>query len=207
MCHSWGATACAHVQGSGRSRSRERLNRSRSNLVNWWGSVSKVACKSKLRPTLYVRTCRVTVLDLKNGWTDCAQFWYSDRDQLLGCRESLLEAFTRSSARAGLNLSLARLSKSVLLVPYFICICELRMLPPAQGWILFGTISVMLYATQKGGRGIFVIGGTIKSDFSSLEGAWGLLRASSNYIFLINTWRDFSEGLFVVGERLRASSN
>ena len=33
MCHTWGATACAHLQGNGRSRSRVRLNRPRSNLV------------------------------------------------------------------------------------------------------------------------------------------------------------------------------
>ena len=49
-------------------------------------------CKSKLGLILHVRTCRVTVPDLKNGWTDCAQIWYTDRDQLPGCRESQLEA-------------------------------------------------------------------------------------------------------------------
>ena len=114
MSHNWGATACVHVQGS--------------------------------------------FPDLENGWTDCAQIWYSngdrlvewrakvswdllctcaragwrfqisrtagpiafkfgilvhsstDRDRLVGCRASQLEAHPRSSARAGLNLSLARLS-------------------------------------------------------------------------------------------------
>ena len=52
----------------------------------------------------------------------CAQIWYTDRDELVGCRESQLEATRRSSARAELNLSLARLSppKGVLLV----CICR-----------------------------------------------------------------------------------
>ena len=45
--------------------------------------------------------CRVIVPDHKNGWTDCAQIWYTDRDQLLGCRERQLEASLRSSARAG----------------------------------------------------------------------------------------------------------
>ena len=67
-------------------------------------------CKSKLGPTLHVRTCRVTVPDLKNGWADCVQIWYTDRERLVGCRESQLETHPRSSARAGLSLSLARLS-------------------------------------------------------------------------------------------------
>ena len=118
MCLSWGATAHAHVQGNGRSRSRERLNRSRSNLVYWWGPVSRVACNSDLGPTMHVRTWRWTDPDLKNGWTDYSQIWYADRDQLLGCRGIQLEAPSRSSARAGLNLSLARLSppKGVSLV-------------------------------------------------------------------------------------------
>ena len=48
--------------------------------------------QSKLGPTLHVRAFRVTVTDLKNGWVDCAQIWYTDGDQLLGYRESQLEA-------------------------------------------------------------------------------------------------------------------
>ena len=41
---------------------------------------------------LHVRACKAMVVpDLKNGWTNCAQIWYTDRDQLLGCRESQLE--------------------------------------------------------------------------------------------------------------------
>ena len=67
-------------------RSRKRLNRLRSNLVQRWGPVSRVACKSQLRLTLHVRTCRVTVPDLKNGWADRVQIWYKDRDRLVGCR-------------------------------------------------------------------------------------------------------------------------
>ena len=31
--------------------------------------------------TLHVRTCRMTILYLKNDWTDCDQIWYTDRDQ------------------------------------------------------------------------------------------------------------------------------
>ena len=60
----------------------------------------------------------VPVPDIKNGWTDFAQIWHTDRDQLLGCRESQLEARPRNSARTGLNFSLGRLSppKVVLLV-------------------------------------------------------------------------------------------
>ena len=54
-----------------------------------------------------MRTCRVTAPDLKNGWTDRTQIWYTDKDQLLGCRGSQLETSPRISARAGLNLSLA----------------------------------------------------------------------------------------------------
>ena len=30
--------------------------------------------------------------DVKNGWTDCAQIWYTDRGQLVGCRASQLGA-------------------------------------------------------------------------------------------------------------------
>ena len=65
--------------------SRERLNRLCSNLVQRWRPVSRVACKSQQGPTLHVRKCRVTVPDLKNGWADCAQIWYTDRDRLDGC--------------------------------------------------------------------------------------------------------------------------
>ena len=67
-------------------RSRERLNRLRSNLVQRWGPVSRVVCKSQLGPTLHVRTCRLTVPDLKNGWADWVQIWYTDRDRLAVCR-------------------------------------------------------------------------------------------------------------------------
>ena len=118
MCHSWGTTARAHVQGNSCSRSRERLDRSRSNLVYWWGLDKRVMCKSKLGPTLHVRACRLTVPDLKNGWIDWAQIWYTVRDRLVRCHQSQLEAPPRSSARAGLSLSLSRLSppKGVLLV-------------------------------------------------------------------------------------------
>ena len=104
------ATARAHVQGNGRFRYQDQLGRSHSSLIYWWGPVSRVACNGKLGPNLHMRTCRVTVPDLKSGWTDCAQLWYTDRDQLVGCRESQLEAPLHSSARAGLNLSLARVS-------------------------------------------------------------------------------------------------
>ena len=49
-----------------------------------------MAYKSKLGPTLHVRTCRVTVPDLKNCWTDCAQIWYTVRDRLVGCRAQVI---------------------------------------------------------------------------------------------------------------------
>ena len=94
-------------------RSRERLNRLRSKLVQRWRPVSigrRATGKWPLGPTLHLRTYRVTVPDLKNGWTDCVQVWYTDRDRLVGCRASQLEVHPRSSARAGLNLSLDRLS-------------------------------------------------------------------------------------------------
>ena len=39
---------------------------------------------------MHLRTCRVTVPDLKNGWTDCAQIWYTVRDRLVGCRALLI---------------------------------------------------------------------------------------------------------------------
>ena len=40
---------------------------------------------------------------------DCVQNWYTDRDPVVRFRASQLEAHPRSSARAGLNLSPARL--------------------------------------------------------------------------------------------------
>ena len=110
MCHNWSATYCTCARARVVPRSRERLNRLRSNLVQRWGPISRVACKSQLGPTSHVRTCRVTVPDLKNRWADCVQIWYMDRDRLVGCRASKLEAHPRSSARVELNLSLARLS-------------------------------------------------------------------------------------------------
>ena len=42
----------------------------------------------------------------------------------------------------------------------------------------------------QGGRCTVVIGGTFRRDFSSLGGR------PFNYIFPVNTWKDFSEGLF-----------
>ena len=66
--------------------------------------------QSQLGPTLHVHTCRVTVSDIKNGCADNVQIWYTDRDRLVGCRLSQLEAHPRSSTRAGLNLPLARSS-------------------------------------------------------------------------------------------------
>ena len=87
MSYNWGATARANVQGVV-SRSRERLNRLRSNLVQRWGPVRRVECKSQLGPTLPMRTCSMTVPDLKNNWADCMQIWCTDRDQLVGCPAS-----------------------------------------------------------------------------------------------------------------------
>ena len=49
-------------------RSRERLNRLRSNLVQWGGPGRRVACRNHLGLSLHVCKCRVTVSDLKNGW-------------------------------------------------------------------------------------------------------------------------------------------
>ena len=39
---------------------------------------------------MHVRTCRATVPDLKNGWTDCAQSWYTVMDRLEGCRAQVI---------------------------------------------------------------------------------------------------------------------
>ena len=72
---------------------------------------------------MHVRTSRVMVPDLKNGWNDCVQIWYTDRDRLVGCRASQLEAHPHSSARAGLHLSLTRslvAPNGVLLVLFII---------------------------------------------------------------------------------------
>ena len=87
-------------------RSEQLLNPLRSNFVPWWGPGRRVACKSNLGPTLHVRMCRATVPDRKNGWTDCARIWYTDRDLLVNCCASRSEAPLRSSALiAGLTLS------------------------------------------------------------------------------------------------------
>ena len=103
-------------------------NRSRWKWIPWWGPVSRVACKSQLGPTLHVRTCRMTVLDLKNGWTDCAQIWYTDRDQLLGCQFSW-KHFTQF-LRTGLKPSFARLSPQK--APYWLVLCCLTSLVCSQ---------------------------------------------------------------------------
>ena len=64
---------CTYARARVVPRSRERLNRLRFNLVQRWGPVSRVACKNQLGPTLHVRTCKVTIPDLKNGWAGCVQ--------------------------------------------------------------------------------------------------------------------------------------
>ena len=108
MCYSWGVTARAHVQGSfpdlknGGTDCAQIWYSDWHRLVGW--------CASQLGPTLHVRTFRVPVPDFKNGWADCVEIWYTDRDRLVGCRASQMKAASRSSASAGLNLSLARLS-------------------------------------------------------------------------------------------------
>ena len=122
MCHSWGATARAHVQGN----DVPDLENSWTDCAQTWyiDGDQLVGWRTKVNWDLpcTCSTCRMTVPDLKNGWTDCAQIWYTDRDQLVGCRESQLKAPSRSSARGELNLLLARLSppKGVLLVYYVV---------------------------------------------------------------------------------------
>ena len=64
MCHSWGATARAHVQGN-------------------------------------------DVPDLENGWTDCAQIWYTVRDRLVGGLHKLI-GVTRAQFRTCKAQYLAR---------------------------------------------------------------------------------------------------
>ena len=39
---------------------------------------------------MHVRTCRVTVPDLENGWTNCAQIWYTVGDRLAGCHAQVI---------------------------------------------------------------------------------------------------------------------
>ena len=76
---------CTCARAGGVSRSRERLGRLRSNLVHGWGPVSRVPCKSHFGPRLHVRTCRMPLPDLRNGWADCVQIWYTASDRLEGC--------------------------------------------------------------------------------------------------------------------------
>ena len=72
--------------------------------------------------TLHVHTCRVTVPDLKNGWTDCDQIWYTVRDRLVGGRAQVIGGTPAQFARARLTISLARSSptKGVILVFIFV---------------------------------------------------------------------------------------
>ena len=58
---------CTYTRARVVPRSRERLNRLRSNLVQRWGPANRVACKSQLGPTLHVRRCRVTVADSRTA--------------------------------------------------------------------------------------------------------------------------------------------
>ena len=51
---------------------------------------------------LYVRTCKATVVpDLKNSWTDRAQTWYIEGEQLVGWRAKVNWDLPYTSARAG----------------------------------------------------------------------------------------------------------
>ena len=77
---------CTCARAGGVSRSRERLGRLRSNLVHGWGPVSRVPCKSHFGPRLHVRTCRMPLPDLRNGWADCVQIWHTASDRLEGCK-------------------------------------------------------------------------------------------------------------------------
>ena len=57
--------------------------------------------------------------ELKDGWVDCAQIWFTDREPVSRVPyKSVGGIFLSSSAGAGLTLPLARLSpqKDVLLV-------------------------------------------------------------------------------------------
>ena len=119
---------CTCARAGGVSRSRERLGRLRSNLVHGWGPVSRVPCKSQLGPRLHVRTCRMPLPDLRNGWADCVQIWHTASDRLEGCFcASPLEAPSRPSARAGLTISLARSSPKR-------CFTGIKILSFCEGW-------------------------------------------------------------------------
>ena len=93
------------------SRSRERLNRLLANLVQRWGPVNRVACKSQLDLLCTCACVRCRFQISRTAGLIALKFGtYTHRDRLLGCRENQLEAPLHSSARAGHNLSLARLS-------------------------------------------------------------------------------------------------
>ena len=109
---------CTCARAGGVSRSRERLGRLRSNLVHGWGPVSRVPCKSHFGPRLHVRTCRMPLPDLRNGWADCVQIWHTASDRLEGCFAQARWKYPLAlpHVQGSLSRSLVPRPKGVLLV-------------------------------------------------------------------------------------------
>ena len=109
-------STCARAGGA--PRSRERLGRLRSNLVHGWGPVSRVPCKSHFGPRLHVRTCRMPLPDLRNGWADCVQIWHTASDRLEGCfmQARWKHPLALPHVQGSLSRSLVLRPKDVLLV-------------------------------------------------------------------------------------------
>ena len=53
--------------------------------------------------------------DLENGWTDCAQIWYTVRDRLVGCRAQVSWDPFCTCARAGCRFQISRTAGPIVL--------------------------------------------------------------------------------------------
>ena len=100
------------------SRSRERLDQLRSNLAYWWGSVSRVAYKSKLGPTLHVRTWKRRFQISRTAGPIALKFFYTVRDRLVGCRAQVIGGtpaqFRTCKGQGSLSRSLVRRPQKAL---------------------------------------------------------------------------------------------
>ena len=82
-------------------------------------SVSQLGCDYTCTQIGYwnlPHMCRVTVPDPENGWTDCAQIWYTIRDLLVGCCAQVCGRYpiTISHVQGPLSRSLCWLPQKAL---------------------------------------------------------------------------------------------
>ena len=53
--------------------------------------------------------------DLEDGWTDCAQIWYTVREQLVGCRAKVSWDPVGTCAHAGCRFQISRTAGPIAL--------------------------------------------------------------------------------------------